>query len=359
MQIEKSSLARSVVDHITAMIAYWDKDLVCRFANASYLEWFGKSSEEMIDKITISELLGPLYEKNLPYIQGVLSGQPQTFERQIPIPSGGKRFTLANYFPDIVDGEVVGFFVHVADINEVKILQRELSKSNEVIKQQNLRLANFANVVAHDLRSYSGNLSSLLALYDLTADADEQKEIFGFLKDLSKAFSSTVENLSEAAKIQNFTTLQTEPCNLLQFFEVAKRTLHLQIVSLNATVSINIDPDAMVLAQPSYLESIALNLLTNALKYHHPDRSPSIEISSDLEDELICVKVKDNGIGIDLEKHGKELFGMFKTFNGNRDARGIGLFITKFQVEALGGSIEVQSKLGEGTCFKLLLVPSK
>src|SRR5688500_16198291 len=102
-------LVQSVVDHISAMIAYWDKDLVCRYANASYLEWFGKKSEDMIDKITLPQLLGPLYEKNLPYIEGVLCGNAQTFEREILLPNGKARYTLANYYPDIVDGQVLGF----------------------------------------------------------------------------------------------------------------------------------------------------------------------------------------------------------------------------------------------------------
>jgi PAS domain S-box-containing protein len=148
--MKKALSVQSVVDRISAMIAYWDKNLVCRYANASYLEWFGKKSEDMIDKITLPQLLGPLYEKNLPYIQGVLGGNAQTFEREIMLPNGKTRYTLANYYPDLVDGNVLGFFVHVADINDVKLLQQELAKSNNVINQQNKRLANFANVVAHD-----------------------------------------------------------------------------------------------------------------------------------------------------------------------------------------------------------------
>ncbi|TLV02446.1 PAS domain-containing protein [Dyadobacter luticola] len=139
--METASLAHSVVNHISAMIAYWDRDLVCRYANASYLEWFGKKSEDMIGKITLRELLGPLYEKNLPYIEGVLGGEAQTFEREITLPNGKPKYTLANYYPDIVDGQILGFFVHVADINDVKLLQKELSKSNDVINQQNKLLA--------------------------------------------------------------------------------------------------------------------------------------------------------------------------------------------------------------------------
>lgn len=109
-EIEDSNvLAVRVADHITAMLAYWDKDHVCRFANSAYVDWFGKKKEEMIDKITIKELLGPLFEKNLPFISGALKGEIQTFEREIPLPTGGSRHSLANYYPDIVNGEVIGF----------------------------------------------------------------------------------------------------------------------------------------------------------------------------------------------------------------------------------------------------------
>jgi PAS domain S-box-containing protein len=118
-------IALAVADHVDAMLAYWDRDLICRFANKAYLQWFGKSPEEMIGKITIQELLGPLYEKNLPYIQGALRGERQTFERTIPLPGGGVRPSLADYYPDTVDGEVAGFFVHVADISLLKKLEAE------------------------------------------------------------------------------------------------------------------------------------------------------------------------------------------------------------------------------------------
>lgn len=118
----------AIADHVDAMLAYWDKNLVCRFANKAYWQWFGKKPEEMINKITIQELLGPLYSKNLPYIEGVLKGNPQTFEREIPTPAGEIRYSLANYYPDIDGEEVAGFFVHVADVSQIKKLEIEQEK---------------------------------------------------------------------------------------------------------------------------------------------------------------------------------------------------------------------------------------
>lgn len=123
-----SAIALAVVDHIPGMVAYWDATEHCRFVNAAYREWFGRSRPEVIGT-TLQELLGPIYELNRPYIRAVLAGEPQVFERAIPDPQTGiPRDSLATYTPDIVDGRVVGFFVHVADATPLKERERELAR---------------------------------------------------------------------------------------------------------------------------------------------------------------------------------------------------------------------------------------
>lgn len=123
---EADDLALRVANHVPAMLAYWNREQVCLFANDAYREWFGKSRDEVIGS-TMRQLLGPLYELNLPYILGAMSGQVQVFERTIPRPDGqGARESLATYTPDIVDGVVRGFYVQVADVTPMKALQREL-----------------------------------------------------------------------------------------------------------------------------------------------------------------------------------------------------------------------------------------
>ena len=129
-----NELGTLVANHISAMLAYWDKDQVCRFANNAYSEWFGKSSAEMMDKITLKELLGPLYEKNLPFIEQAYKGIPQQFDREIKVPNGEIRHSIANYYPDILNGQVIGVFVHVADITSIKKLERERTASEKKFK---------------------------------------------------------------------------------------------------------------------------------------------------------------------------------------------------------------------------------
>ncbi|MDP2341798.1 MAG: PAS domain S-box protein [Deltaproteobacteria bacterium] len=126
-----SELLAAFVNEISAMVAYWDATLRCRFANRAYERWFGVSPSSLLGT-HIQELLGPLYPLNLPYIQGALRGERQEFERAIPDPAGGPaRHSLAQYVPDVVDGVVVGFFVLVTDVSAIKRTELRLRESEE------------------------------------------------------------------------------------------------------------------------------------------------------------------------------------------------------------------------------------
>ena len=121
----------SLVDHLDAMVAFWDADQTCVFANAAYSGWFGKSGPE-VQGLTMRQLLGPeLYEKNRPHIEAALRGERQVFERAIPTPSGEVRHSLATYIPYVQHGRVCGFFAHVANVTPMKKLQEELQDAKQ------------------------------------------------------------------------------------------------------------------------------------------------------------------------------------------------------------------------------------
>ena len=347
---DANSLAVSVANHVTAILAYWDKDLICRFANSAYQDWFGRSNQEMIG-ITLKELLGSMYDKNSPYVNGVLAGEVQTFEREIITPKGEKRVALANYFPDIENGEVKGFFVQGADITALKLLEKKLVESNEINTEQNKRLLNFANIVSHNLRAYANNFERIIEMLSNPDYAEVREEAMAHLNKLAKGFSSTIQNLNEISKVQNRTEIAFHEIDLSNYVAKATEILHVQISSNKAFVFNKVKPDAVLWGDPAFVESIFLNLISNALKYRHPDRDPQIVLESHIENDRQVISIKDNGIGIDLELYGKDLFGMNKTFHGNADAQGIGLYITKYQIEQMLGKIKVESKVNEGTCF--------
>jgi len=129
-----ADLLIELVDHLDAMVAYWNAEQVCVFANAAYRAWFGKDRPELIGT-TLQQLLGPLYAQNLPYIEAAYRGSKQVFERDIPAPDGLVRASLATYIPHVVDGRVRGIFVHVADVGPLKALERELKAAKEAAEQ--------------------------------------------------------------------------------------------------------------------------------------------------------------------------------------------------------------------------------
>jgi PAS domain S-box-containing protein len=127
----RCDLARVALENIPAMVAYWDADQRCRYANRAYERWFGVRPEELLGR-HIAELLGPLHGLNRPFIEAALRGEPQEFERLIPDPAGGPpRYGLASYIPDVVEGTVCGFFVLVTDISATKRVEQALRESEE------------------------------------------------------------------------------------------------------------------------------------------------------------------------------------------------------------------------------------
>jgi signal transduction histidine kinase len=104
---------------------------------------------------------------------------------------------------------------------------------------------------------------------------------------------------------------------------------------------------------PAYLESIILNLVTNAIKYSDKSKAAKIIFTSSENSEFVILSIKDNGLGIDLERHKESIFGLYNTFHKNNDARGVGLYLTKNQIENMGGKIEVESEIAIGSTFKI------
>jgi diguanylate cyclase (GGDEF)-like protein/PAS domain S-box-containing protein len=122
---ERADLALTVVNRISAMVAYWDRNQVCLFSNNAHTEWFGKTPDQIVGK-TMQELLGARYEPTRPYIAAALDGRNVTFERTSLTPGGKIRHSLVTYTPDMADGAVRGFVVHVADVTAMKALEMEL-----------------------------------------------------------------------------------------------------------------------------------------------------------------------------------------------------------------------------------------
>ncbi len=136
--------------------------------------------------------------------------------------------------------------------------------------------------------------------------------------------------------------------------EKEKQSLANQISGAAATIATHLSLPFITYPKV-YLESIVHNFLSNALKYRSVDRKLEITIETFEKEGKAVLRFSDNGLGIDLEKHGHKLFGLYKTFHTGKDSKGLGLYLVKKQVEAFKGEIKVDSRVDEGTSFTVVL----
>ncbi|MCW2120556.1 PAS domain S-box protein [Flavobacterium sp. 7A] len=253
----------------------------------------------------------------------------------------------------IHEGNITGYLGVAADITETKNAARETAELLEIAQSQNDRLKNFAYIVSHNLRSHSGGISSLIELMESESPSFARTEIFEYLKKSSENLSETIKHLTEVVQINlsDKTKLKSIPLKLVIDNNI--NSLMLQAKNANITIINTIEENINVSAIPAYLDSIVMNFITNAIKYCSPERDSFLEIKSEKNKNYVILKFIDNGLGINLEKHGPKLFGMYKTFHNHSDSQGIGLFISKNQIEAMNGKIEVESETNVGTTFKI------
>ncbi|GGX06984.1 PAS domain-containing sensor histidine kinase [Aquimarina muelleri] len=247
--------------------------------------------------------------------------------------------------------EIIGVRGVFQDIDEIKKKELGLQKSIDIIASQNSRLFNFAHIVSHNLRSHTSNLSLLVQLIEDIEDPKDKIEFIEQIKQISNSLNITIEHLNEIAAIHTNKAQEKKVIKFQDALNVVTNGIG-QTISISKT-KINIDFSQLdkINYIPAYLESILLNLITNAIKYKHIDRDPIIDINTYIKNDKKYLKISDNGRGIDLKLFKNKIFGMYKTFHRNKDAVGIGLFLTKNQIESLNGRITVKSEVDKGTTF--------
>jgi len=274
-------------------------------------------------------------------------------EYRVVLPTKGLRWMKASSKPEKMENGTVEWFGCIVDITHLKEKEAEQDQSLSIIGEQNKRLLNFAHIVSHNLRSHAGNFQTLLKFLEMEDMEPRARTLFEHLKGTSSALAETIKNLNEIVSAQTNLPIPKEKINLRNYIHKTTQVLCGEIDKKKASVQNHVPFDLLIDYNPAYMESILLNFLSNALKYAHPDREAVVKFMWQQENQKNYLVVADNGSGIDLDLYGHKLFGMHKTFHGNEDARGIGLFITKDQIEAMGGAIEVESKVNVGTTFKI------
>ena len=354
----KEELIRTTFDHAPNAMALVSLSGKIITLNKSFCDYLGYTKEELID-VKINTLSHPDDIDLIPSnIKNLINGESDKFQcekRYIKKDGAFINCILSISILRDEKNQPVHFISHLIDISERKAAHKKVETLLATTKNQNEKLLNFAHIVSHNLRSHAGNLEMLLDIMKSDMPECTENEFFPLIQEAVTNLSETISNLNEVSIINSKNQKNLKSINLLKCTNTALANFKAKIIDTNAEISISIDSALNVLAIPAYLDSILLNLISNSIKYKRPDAHPVITITAKKIEGYIKITVADNGLGINLDLHKNKIFGLYKTFHKHKEARGLGLYITKNQIEAMQGTIEVASKINQGTIFTTLL----
>jgi hypothetical protein len=304
--------------------------------------WWNTTSAEQKEvlKIAVKEAAqGKLVRYEIEFVSG--SGELITLDFSIK--------PLLN-----AEGEVKLLIAEGRNISEIKKAKEEALETSRILLLQNKKLEEFAHITSHNLRAPIGNMMMLSNWLDNATDTTEFDFLVKSLKESAQKTLNTIDVLAQTLRIHNEKKDAHETIFFEQIIEDVKQILSASIIEASAEIIQDFAACPQIQYSAIYMESILQNLLSNALKYRSLERKCQIKIQTRWEQNRMVLIFSDNGIGIDLTHNQDRIFGLYKTFHDNADARGVGLFLVKNQVEALGGSIAVESTPNVGTTFCII-----
>jgi len=237
---------------------------------------------------------------------------------------------------------------------EINKRVKEIRDTNNELVRHNNQLEQFAFTVSHNLRAPIARLLGLTELLKVVGDSDKE-EVLEKIDRSSKDLDVIIHDLTRILDIKSGIQRSLEPVDLKE--QISKILMRLEnvIQESGASIEVNLTEVSIIRSVSTYIDSVLYNLINNAIKYTTPNSRNTIYISTTIRNDAVEIAVKDSGIGIALDKYGDQLFGLYKRFNTHTEGKGLGLYLVKTQIESLNGRIEVESSLGKGTTFKILL----
>ena len=295
--------------------------------------------------------------------QSMATGQPLEVQCRIRNAAGHYRWMLGRALPSRNEqGEITQWIGTYTDIHEYKLAleridetQRELRHNNEQLTRVNVDLDNFIYTASHDLKAPISNIEGLLEvlrqeLPAVPGQSAEVQPVLGLMQESVNRFKRTIDHLTDVSKLQKEHGRPTEAVSLAAVIRDVQLDLEPLIRNTSAQLEIDVAAVAKVSFSEKNLRSVVFNLLSNALKYHAPNRPPQVRLRAWPEAGATVFEVQDNGLGLNAANE-QRLFGMFQRFHDHVEGSGIGLYMVKKMVENAGGRIAVQSELGRGSTF--------
>ncbi len=349
--IEKESLYnKSIIENNSFYVVKTDLQGNYTYFNKYFSEMFGVKLEDWVGKNSLESILGDDHEACMKAVEKCFIEPEKSVWVNLRKPSPNGIINSQWEFKLLRNesGELFEILCLGHEITSLIKKQEELQAQLNINMEQKNRLIQFAHILSHNFRSHVANLKGLVSLAE-ALPLEEREDFFGMIKTVANSLDETLINLNETISIQTNDHILIKNISILQAMKLVENSLSLTIADANARIMYDFSESDIIQANPAYLDSILLNLITNAIKYRKPNQVPYINVKLVQLENATQLIIQDNGMGIDLVKNGNKVFGMYKTFHGNKDAKGLGLFITRTQVEAMQGSIKMESEPGQGT----------
>lgn len=321
--------------------------------NRGLIDMLGYSEEELYSR-RISEFIHPddrgitSQHRDL-----ILQGKPLVYFENRYITKAGEIVWLTwTSMPD-PDEELV--YAIAKNITHRKKMEedRNILLSNVSLINQDLKRMTYSTT--HDLRSPVNNLITAFSLLDITKVQDtETVEILNLLKLASEGLNSTLDTYVDSMIRHANKQIEVEEISFQNSLDQSLLSLKMLVANSHTTIKAEFDEAPVVKFNKAFLDSIFLNLISNAIKYRRPGIDPEVILKTRTTEKGVELTVSDNGLGFDIEKNGSKIFGFNQKFNSNHDSKGIGLYLVHNHVTTLGGTIKVDSTLGKGTTFTIV-----
>jgi signal transduction histidine kinase len=253
-----------------------------------------------------------------------------------------------------VNNEILEIIISFVDISKQRQELIELENIKKKLEYRNHVLEGTTHILSHNFRNPISNIQVLLSMYSEEKEAATKEYIFNNIVSLSNKLKDTIDILSSSIQIQlEKGTKNAEYISLKETISFVEQNFMIQIQNQQAEIIVDLQNDFLIWFEKAYIQSVFYNLISNALKYSKENIPLRLEIKAEELVNHVVVSFKDNGLGIDLEKYGSKIFGLYKKFHNNEDSKGVGLYLSKLHMESFQGRIEVESTVGEGTEFKV------
>ncbi len=349
----------------------WDLDLKTGRVTFSekWQEIFGYTEDELMQDIYVwgQKIHPDDYAVSVEKFEDLFAGFTSTYSCEVRYmcKDGSYKWILSRAVVIARDenGEPLRMIGTHQDIHERKLAEEALNANNRELEMTRIkledkvkRLEELNYLIAHNMRGPAGNIKMLAEVLQGIEDGTcedppfTRPQAIGMIRSVNSAFLQNLNVLLEAARVSLDQNARHEPIDIGKMITDISDQLSAEIHEKKAVVTTHITvPEIMY--PKAYFSSILYNLLSNALKYSRPGVNPRLDITVERKAGEVVLSMQDNGLGIDLKKYGNKIFKLNEVFHQGYDSKGIGLYMTKTQIESLGGRITVDSTPNEGSLF--------